>query len=166
MNATLEAEIVKHPFLQTFPHDHLEIMFQKANRMEFSPGEIILRKGEPANRFYLIDSGKVVIEAGNGSETIQTLSEGEVLGWSWLFPPFCWHFTARAIEPTHCTVLNGGHLLVTAEENHEFGYNLMRRVAQVAISRLQATREKMLAIRNDQQEQPRRAGFRESSRPV
>jgi CRP-like cAMP-binding protein len=142
MNALFDVEISKHPFLENIPPEHLEILMDKAVREEFAAGEMILQKGEPANRFFLIESGRVAIEA-NGT-TVQVLDAGEVLGWSWLFPPFAWNFSARASEPTECLVLNGGHLLVTAEANHEFGYNLMRRVAQVVIGRLQATRQKML----------------------
>jgi hypothetical protein len=69
-----------------------------------------------------------------------------VLGWSWLFPPFSWHFQARAIEPTTVISLNGAHLLVSAESNHEFGYELMKRVAQVVIRRLQITRKQLIAL--------------------
>lgn len=146
MQATMEKKIVQHPFLENLAPEHLEIMLERATRMNFAEGDIILKQGEPANRFFLIETGKVALQAGQSSEIIQTLGAGDALGWSWLFPPFCWNFTARALEPTRCTALNGGHLLVTAEENHEFGYALMRRVAQVVIGRLQATRQKMLEM--------------------
>jgi CRP/FNR family cyclic AMP-dependent transcriptional regulator len=72
------------------------------------------------------------------------LGPGDVLGWSWLFPPFVWHFQARAVEPTTLLVLNGAGLLVSAERDHDFGYELMKRVAQVVIRRLQATRKQLL----------------------
>jgi hypothetical protein len=68
-----------------------------------------------------------------------------VLGWSWLFSPFVWHLQGRAIEPTIAVVLDGGHLLVVAERNHEFGYELMKRVSQVVIHRLQAARRQLLS---------------------
>jgi CRP/FNR family transcriptional regulator, cyclic AMP receptor protein len=67
-----------------------------------------------------------------------------MLGWSWLFPPFAWHFRARAREPTNVIVFNGAHLLVAAERNRDFGYELMKRVAQVVIRRLQAARRQLL----------------------
>jgi CRP/FNR family cyclic AMP-dependent transcriptional regulator len=67
-----------------------------------------------------------------------------MLGWSWLFPPFAWHFRARALEPTNAIVLNGAHLLIAAERKRDFGYELMKRVAQVVIHRLQATRKQLL----------------------
>jgi hypothetical protein len=75
---------------------------------------------------------------------VQILGPGDVLGWSWLFPPFTWHFRALALEPTNAIVLDGAHLLVTAERNRDFGYELMKRVAQVVIHRLQATRKQLV----------------------
>lgn len=126
--------------------EHRLLVTKNAKQVEFAPGEIIFRQGDPANRLFLIDSGKVRLECAEGAAaatTIQTLGANEVIGWSWLFPPFSWHFTARAIEPTTMTVLDGGHLLVTAEENPAFGYELMRRVAQLVIERLQTTRKQL-----------------------
>ena len=134
-----------HPFLKAMPPEHLEHLLVNAQEVEFQSGDIIFREGEPANRLYLIESGRVAIRAGKQSgKIIQTLGAGEVLGWSWLFPPFSWHFSAHAVEPTKCIVLDGGHLLVTAEENSEFGYDLMRRISQILVGRLQTTRKKML----------------------
>ena len=75
---------------------------------------------------------------------VQTIGAGEALGWSWLFPPFVWHFQARALEPTKAIAFNGAHLLVACEENHDLGYDLMKRVSQVLIQRLQATRKKLV----------------------
>jgi hypothetical protein len=84
-------------------------------------------------------------EPADGTFAIQTLEAGEVLGWSWLFPPFVWHFRAKALTtPTHLIVLDGAHLLVAAERNAGFGYALMKRVGQILIHRLQATRKQFV----------------------
>jgi CRP/FNR family transcriptional regulator, cyclic AMP receptor protein len=115
---------------------------------KFNPGQVLFHEGDPANQFYLIESGRIALEAhepADGTVLIETVGAGEVLGWSWLFPPFVWHFQARAVEPTKAVVLSGAHLLVAAERNHEFGYELMKRVAQVVIERLQFTRKRLLA---------------------
>ena len=77
---------------------------------------------------------------------VQTLGAGEVLGWSWLFPPFLWDFQARAAEPTHVVVVSGARLLVTAECNHAFGYELMKRVVKIVIHRLQSTRKQLHVV--------------------
>ncbi len=146
MTTQLKEQIINHPFLCTMSQENQELVTKNAKRVEYAPGEIIFRQGEPANRLFLIDSGRVNLESAQGggqSVRIQTLGEKEVIGWSWLFPPFSWHFTARAVEPTIVTVLDGGHLLVTAEENPSFGYDLMRRVAQIVIERLQTTRKQV-----------------------
>src|SRR4051812_43630942 len=105
---------ISHPFLKTMPPEHLEHLLVNAREVEFQPEEIFFREGEPANRLYLIESGRVAIKAGiQDGKNLQTLGAGEALGWSWLFPPFSWHFSAQAMEPTKCIVLDGGHLLVT-----------------------------------------------------
>ena len=146
MKTQLEDRLGQHPFLRSLSSEHLAIVLHNAKQAEFAAGEVILKEGDPANRFFLIESGRVAIETGaQQGKSVQTLGPGEVLGWSWLFPPFSWHFSAHAMEPTKCVVLDGGHLLVTAEENPKFGYDLMRRISQVLVGRLQATRKKMLS---------------------
>ncbi len=141
--------ISEHPFFRGMKPEPLDIIAGGATEVTFKPDQILLRQGEPANRFYLIESGRVALEAhepANGTVLVESIGPGDVVGWSWLFPPFVWHFTARAVEPTRAVVLDGAHLLVTAERNREFGYDLMKRVGQMVIHRLQSTRKKLLAL--------------------
>ena len=94
-------------------------------RLHFEPGQTILEEGSPANRFYLILEGKVVIEsevAERGVIPIQTLGPGEDLGWSWLFPPFYTQFSARALLPTSAIFFYGTRPCDSANKNHELGY--------------------------------------------
>ena len=142
-----ESANFEHPFLNGMDEQNRWIFLNGAAEQEFAPGEIIFREGEPANTLYLIKSGQVAIEAtapGAEPTDIQILSSGEVLGWSWLFPPFAWHFQARALQPTTVICCDGGRLLVEAEENPAFGYDLMRRISQIVIRRLQTTRQRLL----------------------
>jgi CRP-like cAMP-binding protein len=144
---TISESIRKFAFFDGMCPEHLAVLSEDAKTVRFKAGEVLFRQDDPANQFYLIESGKVAIEAhepANGTTLVQTLGPGDVLGWSWLFPPFAWHFQARAIEPTSAIALNGAHLLVVAERNHDFGYELMKRVAQLVIRRLQATRKQLL----------------------
>lgn len=145
---TLLQAVREHPFFHGLPMVAVDAMAEGAIEQSYKEGEIILREGEPANRFYLIVSGRVAIEAhqpGDGSMPIQQIHAGDVMGWSWLVPPYSWHFQARALEPTRAIVLNGAHILVTAEEDKVFGYELMKRIAQVVVRRLQATRRQLTA---------------------
>ncbi len=126
----------KHPFLRSLTEQHAGRLLYGATVIEFEPDEIVFHEGEPANRFYLINSGEIALETkcpGDGMVHMQTLRGGDVLGWSWLFPPFAWNLQARAVKPTQILACNGAHLLVTTEEDDEFGHALMKRVAHVAI---------------------------------
>jgi len=146
---SLKQEIFQHPFLRSLPPAYLEILGACAEEKAFAPGEIIFREGEIADRFYLIEQGKIRLEAGGGASgqlTVQELGSNDVLGWSWLFPPYVWHFQARAIEVTQAIGLNGAHLLMACERNHEFGYDLMKRLTQVLIRRLQATQKQLVRL--------------------
>lgn len=117
--------------------------------VRYKPGEIIFREGDPANRFYLIHNGKVALESyaqDRGMKQITTVGAGEVLGWSWLFPPYYWHFDARAVEPTEAIFFYATPLREECESDHELGYELMKRTALVMMRRLEATRRQMLKL--------------------
>jgi CRP/FNR family transcriptional regulator, cyclic AMP receptor protein len=140
--------ISKHPFFKGMKPEHLALLYSGAKIATFEPGDLIFRVGEPANQFSLIESGRIAVEAhesSNETVRVQTIGPGEVLGWSWLLPPFVWHFQARAIEPVKLIVLNGAHLLAASEQDHDFGYELMKRVTQILIRRLEATRKQLLS---------------------
>jgi CRP-like cAMP-binding protein len=146
---TLKPFLSEHPFLRGLSAEHLEKLCECALETEFQPGELILREGEIADKLYLIESGKVALEShvSSGPQLlVQHLGAGDVLGWSWLFPPYICHFQARTIDLTRCIACNGAHLLVACERDHEFGYVLMKRFAQVLIRRLQATRKQLLHV--------------------
>jgi CRP-like cAMP-binding protein len=139
--------LVKQPFLNGLSPKHLEILADDALAMDFKAGEVIFHKGELANRFYLIRSGQVVIESPTDQEhepiEIESVGAGSVVGWSWLFPPYYWHFTARAITPVHALFFYGTRLREQCEGDHELGYELTKRMNQVVVERLQATRRKL-----------------------
>lgn len=141
------AILAEHPFLRTMKAEHIAMLGEGASEKTFEPGQLVFRQGDPANRFYLIVDGKIALEShtpGDGEIPLQTLGSGEVLGWSWLFAPFVWHFQARALERTTAIVLDGGHLLVACDRDKEFGFELMRRVTQVVIRRLQTARDRLV----------------------
>jgi CRP/FNR family transcriptional regulator, cyclic AMP receptor protein len=146
---TLKPIISAHPFLRSLAPEYLDILIGSADTQEFRPGEVIFREGEVADHLYLIERGKVLLEShvwNRGYLGVQELGAGEVLGWSWLFPPYTWHFQARSVEPTATIMFNGADLLVACERNHEFGYDLMKRLAQVLMRRFQATQQQLVRL--------------------
>jgi CRP/FNR family cyclic AMP-dependent transcriptional regulator len=128
---------------------HLETIAGCAVTAHFGEGEYVFREGGAADTFYVILSGTVALEThvpGRGPARLLTLHEGDVLGWSWLFPPYRWHFDARALESVGALAFDGACLRRKSDEDHELGYELMRRFAEVMVSRLQATRLQLLDV--------------------
>src|SRR6058998_3978668 len=127
-NSKLASIIAAHPFLKDLDPHQQRLLTDCAMEKSFEAGELIFREGDPANRFYLIQEGKVALEsekAGQKPVLIQTLGVGEVLGWSWLFPPYYWHFNARALEPTKAIFFYGTRLREQSEEDPVLGYELL-----------------------------------------
>jgi CRP/FNR family transcriptional regulator, cyclic AMP receptor protein len=110
---------------------------------------VIFREGEKAKLFYLIENGRVVLESSKDygePVVIQTIGAGDLLGWSWMMPPYVWHFTARAIEHTEAIYFAGTILREYCERDHSLGFELHKRMSAVMMKRLQAARIKMLAL--------------------
>lgn len=130
-------------------HDDLEFIAGCGTNVSFAAGASIAREGSPANHFYVIRAGKVALEVAvpqAGALEIETLGPGEVLGWSWLFPPYRWTFDVRAVEATRAVSLDGACLRDKCTNEPRLGYELMQRFARVMSDRLQATRLQLLDV--------------------
>ena len=144
MNDTFIQKISEHPFLKGLSPRHLKTLAELAISVQFQPGQIVFKTGDPANRFYLIQSGKVALRIPGGAQDIQLLSPGDVLGWSWLFEPYQWQFDAIALEPTWSVFLYGTRLRDACDSDPDLGYELLKRCTHVVIERLHAATQKLL----------------------
>ena len=145
----LERTLAQHPFLAGLDRRCLRELAGLASPRSFEPHQMIFHEGNPANECYLVCRGKVGIETallGCEAIVIQTLGAGDVVGWSWLLPPYEWHYNARALEPTEVIALDGKALRGRCEEDHDLGYEIMKRFAVVIVGRLAATRERLLHL--------------------
>jgi CRP/FNR family transcriptional regulator, cyclic AMP receptor protein len=135
-----------HPLFHGLSNRHRHILAECSLPAHFSPGEIVVHAGEPANCFYLVINGLVGLEAPGASvpTRVQTIGSGDILGWSWIFPPYYWHFDAVAEENTNAIFFYGSRLRQECDRDHDFGYELFKRMSQILVSRLQATREKWI----------------------
>lgn len=102
---------------------------------------MIFREDDLADRVYLIETGKVILESSGGVDD-------PMLGWSWMFPSHTWNFTARAVEATTAIFFSGTILREYCEKDHSFGYELLKRMSSVMYQWRQAARNKMLTIRH------------------
>jgi CRP/FNR family cyclic AMP-dependent transcriptional regulator len=146
---TIEAVIRDAPFFEGLTPDEFELIAGCGSNVQFGEGQLVFRDGDAADTFYLLRHGSVALETfvpGRGAVTIETLEAGEVLGWSWLFPPYRWHFDARARSPVRATSFDGACLRAKCDNDPKLGYDLLTRFAQVVVERLQSTRLRLLDV--------------------
>jgi CRP-like cAMP-binding protein len=144
--------LAAQPFFKGLSAQQIELLADNALPADFKTDELIFKESSPANRFYIILSGEVTLESPcpkcddeRGTVLIETVGAGSVLGWSWLFPPYYSHFDARAVSPVKTIFFYGTRLREQCETDHDLGYELMKRVAEVFIERLQSARKKLSA---------------------
>ncbi|MFH1374900.1 MAG: cyclic nucleotide-binding domain-containing protein [bacterium] len=145
----LEQTLKDHPFLKDMDTEHIKLLVGCASNVVFKAGEFVFREGEEANAFYFIRHGKVLIETHipqKGPIMIRSREAGEILGWSWLVPPYRWHFDARAVELTRAIALDGKCLREKCEQDHDVGYEIMKRFVMIIAERLEATRLQLLDV--------------------
>jgi len=146
---SLEPVIRQHPFFKGLEEHHIQFIVGCAKNVTFDQDHVIFREGDAAERFYFIRDGLVSIEMvvpHKGPTTLQTLGEGDVLGWSWLTPPYRWHFGARALRKTHALDFDGKCLREKCETDHDLGYEILKRFANVVTERLDAARLQLLDL--------------------
>lgn len=127
-------------------HEHVAVLAEYATATHFATGQIIFKEGDPANCFYLILDGRVALEAHfehGPTQELEQIGGGEVLGWSWMFPPYRWHFGARALDRTSAVFIYGTWLRERCDQDPELALELMRRVSGVMMRRLQTTRQRL-----------------------
>jgi len=146
---TIDELIADSPTFAGLEQAQLEFIAGCAWNEHVERGTMLMREGEPADKFFLIRRGVVALEIGSpgrGALVIETLEPGDVLGWSWLFAPYRWVFDGRAVEPTSLITFDGACLRGKCEQDHDLGFALMHRFAGKIVERLQATRLQLLDV--------------------
>lgn len=146
---TIKDLLKEHHFFKDLDTKDMRTIAGCGQNIIFKKGEMICREDEPADMFYIIRTGKVTIDIhapGQGNITIQTIQEGDVLGFSWIIPPYKWRFNARVVDEVHVVALDGKCLRGKCEEDHHMGYELLKRFSSVLAQRLEMTRLQLLDI--------------------
>jgi CRP/FNR family transcriptional regulator, cyclic AMP receptor protein len=146
---TMDELLVSHPFFAGLSADAIRLVAGCASNVHFAQGEYIFSQGEAASRFYVLRHGRVAMEIHSperGPLVIDTMDEGEVLGWSWLIPPYQYFGDARAVTPVSAIALDGACLRGKCEADAELGYQLLKRVTTVMYKRLQSARVRLLDL--------------------
>ena len=145
----LERIVKEHPFFGGMQEPFCKLVCGCAKNVRFEAGQYLFREGDPADEFYLLRHGRVALQVtapGRGAVTFQTVVEGEIVGVSWLVPPYRWTNDAKAIELTRAIAMDATCLRQKCESDHDLGYEMMKRFMPILIQRLQATRLQILDV--------------------
>jgi CRP-like cAMP-binding protein len=140
-----------HPFLQPLSERHRMLLASGARPFTAAAGIILARQGTQADSFYLVQSGHVALTAGGTSGVelpITTVGPGEVVGWSWLIPPYRWQFTCRAVDDVRGIAFNTEWLREMCERDYSLGYDVLRQLVTVMATRLTATRRQLTELQH------------------
>ena len=146
---TLDELVAESPIFAGLDKAYLELIAGCGQNTGFEAGRYLFREGDQADTFYLVRHGRVLLETfvpGRGSLTIQTVDEGDVVGWSWLYPPYRWHYDARALDMVRAVAFDGACLRGKCSDDHTFGFELLMRFSPVMLERLQATRFQLMDV--------------------
>lgn len=145
---TLEPILTKHPFFEGLEKTYLELLTGCATNERYEGGEYLFKEGSEANKFFIIRYGKIAVEMSVPGQlvTIYTHDEGDVVGWSWLFSPYAWHFSGRAMELTRVIALDGICLRTKCEADPKLGYEFMKRFSHKMMRTLDLTRLQLLDL--------------------
>ena len=145
----LERVVLAHPFFAGFEEELGPVVSGCARNHRFNAGQYLGREGDPADEFFLIRHGKVALEILSPGEqpiVFSTEGEGDIVGTSWLVPPYRWAFDARAVELTRAIGIDARCLRDKCEADPRLGYELMKRVVPIIVGRLHDTRMQILDV--------------------
>lgn len=142
MNEPVAHALQVHPFCRGMRPEHVAMLEPHATLRQLRDGELLTRQGDPTDRCWLVRAGRVCLQLRGAGQarTVETVEEGELLGWSWLFGDHRWHFDAVAQGVVRVIELDGRGLLPRCEQDTAFGFALCRHVLQVAHQRLERSR--------------------------
>jgi len=141
--------VMRHPFFAGLDPTLVCAMMAKAEERSYDVGEMLVREGRSAEEFFLVVEGKVALEVGGGDHsviTVETIGRGELLGWSWLVPPYRWRFDARAVKPTQVIAINASTARYALAAHPAFAYQFLLKFLPVIAERLENTRVQLLDI--------------------
>jgi CRP/FNR family cyclic AMP-dependent transcriptional regulator len=145
----IDALLAEHVFFKDFAPAHRALIAGCGKNVHFDSGQLIAKTGEPANQFFAIREGRASIEIHapwREPLILETVEAGDIVGWSWLFPPYRWKFDVRAVEPVHAISFDGACLREKCERDPAMGFDFMKRFGQVFILRLEAARLQLLDL--------------------
>jgi len=149
MTGPLAARLSAQPFFAALTDTQRATLAEDGITVTFTAGERLFDEGGVADMFWLIERGGIALDMripGRGDQIVETLGPGTVLGWSWLHPPYRWHFRAVARLATTAIAFDAASVRRRCDADPAFGYAMLRSFTPVITERLQATRIRLLDL--------------------
>jgi CRP/FNR family cyclic AMP-dependent transcriptional regulator len=149
MQKDIDALVAEHAFFKDFSDSYRVLIAGCGKNAHFNAGQLLAKEGDPANQFFAIRHGRASIElhaSDRGPLILQTAEAGDIVGWSWLFPPYRWRFDVRAVEEVRAISFDGECLRGKCERDTAMGYDFMKHFARVFMERLESTRLQLLDL--------------------
>ena len=146
-NQSITEYLSTHAFFSELSVEVVKFLCQCVSIREIKKGQILFQQGEPADKFYIVRTGQISIQIPaimGPTLEIQTLGPNRVLGWSWLISPYQWNFQAKAEDDSELLEFDGTAILKRCEQDPQFGYELLKKFAELMAERLDAARLKMM----------------------
>ena len=144
---TDKAILGAQPFLRGMADDHLAKLATLCQHIAIPARQRLFEEGTRADRFWLIDAGQVTIDTtvpGQGRLIIASLGRGDMIGVTWLLPPYQWRFGAVTAQPMQAFEFDAPAVRAACDEDPSLGYELGRRVSGVLVRRLEAIHRRLL----------------------
>lgn len=146
---TIDILLKEHPFFWDMENTYVDLIAGCGRNLVYKADDWLAREGDTADKFYVIREGRVAVETeipGRGRVVLATIGAGEIVGWSWIFPPYQWTFDVRVRQTAHVVALDGKCLREKCETDKAMGYQLMKRFSRIMAERLKAARLQVMDI--------------------
>jgi CRP/FNR family cyclic AMP-dependent transcriptional regulator len=149
---TLERLLAEHPLFKGLDDQYIKLMVGCASNVRYNQGDFISRDGDQADHFYLVRAGAVALDVyspAKGEITYLTLREGDVLGWSWLVPPYRTHGDVRALQLTRALKIDATCLREKCKKDPQLELELYKRFVPIIVDRIEAMTMQLLDVYSD-----------------
>lgn len=138
-----------HPLFEGLPDSYLYLIADCSEEKVFNKSSYLFHYQQPAQKFFLMLEGQAVLLSHlpmGGLTTLETITAPNVAGWSWLIPPYRWHYSLKASQDTRCLVIHTESLKAKMEADKSFSVDMYQRFMVVVVGRLQASRLQTMDI--------------------
>ncbi|MBT2468944.1 cyclic nucleotide-binding domain-containing protein [Streptomyces sp. ISL-66] len=129
--------------------EHRGRLMSHALEVNIREGARIFDEGTRAHSFWIVRSGTVTLQipgSGRRATPIESLGPGELVGWSWLFPPYVWQLSAEAMTPVRAYEFDATTVRMLMDADPAFGSAVGHWVGRVLALRLHQTRTRLLDL--------------------